>query len=93
MTMSKQEFLVRSGLEAQTLDGWLEERWLQPEHTSDGMNFSAIDIARAQLIRDLQMGLGVNNEGVGVILHMLDQLHGLRRALDNLRKEYQATSR
>jgi chaperone modulatory protein CbpM len=25
--------------------------------------------------------LGVNDEGVGVILNLLDQLHGLRRAL------------
>jgi hypothetical protein len=28
--------------------------------------------------------LGVNDEGVGVILNLLDQMHGLRRALANM---------
>jgi chaperone modulatory protein CbpM len=33
------------------------------------------------LIRDLTNDLGVNAEGVGVILHLIDQMHGLRGAL------------
>lgn len=93
MSMSKQEFLVRSGLEGQTLDVWLEEQWLLPDRTSAELNFSDIDIARARFIRDLQTGFGVNDEGVGVILHLVDQLHGLRRALENLHKEFPRTSR
>ena len=28
--------------------------------------------------------LGVNDEGVGVILNLLDQMHGLRRALADI---------
>jgi chaperone modulatory protein CbpM len=43
--------------------------------------FSEADLARAELIRDLMQDLGVNDEGVGVILNLLDQMHGLRRAL------------
>lgn len=88
MSMSKHEFLVRSGLEEQTLDVWLEEQWLLPDRTSAELNFSDIDIARVQLIRDLQTGLGVNDEGVGVILHLVDQLHGLRRALGDLHMQF-----
>jgi hypothetical protein len=38
-------------------------------------------VARAQLIRDLKDDLGVNDEGVGVILNLVDQVHGLRRVL------------
>jgi len=33
------------------------------------------------LIQDLTSDLGVNHEGVDVILHLMDQIHGLRRAL------------
>jgi chaperone modulatory protein CbpM len=40
-----------------------------------------MDLARANLIRDLKEKMGVNDEGLGVILHLLDQMHGLRRAL------------
>lgn len=93
MTMSKLEFLSRAGLEVQTLDIWLEQRWLIPDQTSAGMNFSEMDVARAHLIWDLKADFGVNDEGVDVILHLVDQLHGLRRALAQLNRDLQETSR
>ena len=46
--------------------------------------FEEIDVARARLILDLQQNMGVNDPGVGVILHLLDQVHGLRSALSDL---------
>jgi chaperone modulatory protein CbpM len=92
MIMNKQEFLASSGLEVQTLDLWLEQQWLVPGETSAGTNFSDMDVARARLIRDLKTDLGVNDEGVDVILHLVDQLHGLRRALEQLHKDF-GTSR
>ena len=93
MIMNKQEFLTCSGLQVQTLEFWLEQRWLIPEETSAGMNFSDIDVARARLIQDLKSDFGVNDEGVDVVLHLMDKLHGLRRALAQLHKEIQRTSR
>ena len=87
MTMNKQEFLAHAGVQVQTLDLWLEQRWLIPDRTSGGLNFSDMDVERARLIRDLKTDFGVNDEGVDVILHLLDQLHGLRRALDQLHKD------
>ncbi len=87
MIMNKQEFLSSAGLQMQTLELWLEQRWLIPEQTSAGMSFSDIDIARAHLIRDLKADFGVNDEGVDVILHLVDQLHGLRRALEQLHED------
>jgi chaperone modulatory protein CbpM len=87
MTMNKQDFLSRAGLQVQTLELWLEQRWLIPEQSSAGTNFSDMDVARARLIRDLKDDFGVNDAGVDVILHLLDQLHGLRSALDHLHKD------
>jgi chaperone modulatory protein CbpM len=84
MTMSKQEFLTSSGLQVQTLEFWLEQQWLIPEETPAGIQFSDGDIARAGLIQSLKGDLGVNDEGVDVILHLIDQLHGLRRVLRQL---------
>ena len=93
MTMSKQEFLSNAGLQVQTLDLWLEQRWLIPEQTSAGANFSDMDVARAHFIRDLKADFGVNDEGVDVILHLVDQLHGLRRVLEQLHGALQEPSR
>jgi chaperone modulatory protein CbpM len=87
MIVNKQEFLTHTGIPTQTLDLWLEQRWLIPDQTSAEMNFSDMDIARARLIRDLKTDFGVNDEGIDVILHLVDQLHGLRRALEQLHKE------
>ena len=81
MMHSKQEFLVRAHLERETLEMWIREEWLIPGQSAGELTFSDADIARAQLIRDLKNDLGVNDEGVGVILSLVDQVHGLRGAL------------
>jgi chaperone modulatory protein CbpM len=87
MIMNKQQFLASAGLEVQTLEFWIEQEWLIPDQTAAEMSFSNIDVARAHLIRDLKSDFGVNDEGVDVILHLVDQLHGLRRALKQLRSD------
>jgi chaperone modulatory protein CbpM len=93
MIMNKQAFLSSTGLQMQTLEVWLEQRWLIPEQTSAGASFSDIDLARAHFIRDLKADLGVNDEGVDVILHLVDQLHGLRRVLEQLHGDLPQPSR
>jgi len=84
MIISKQEFLARAQLDRETLEVWIEEEWLVPSGTAAELAFSEADLARARLIRDLIQDLGVNDEGVGVVLNLLDQLHGLRKALAGL---------
>jgi chaperone modulatory protein CbpM len=84
MIISEQEFLDRAQLDRETLEVWIEEEWLVPSGTATGVAFSEADLARAELIRDLMQDLGVNDEGVGVILNLLDQMQGLRRALANM---------
>jgi chaperone modulatory protein CbpM len=81
MNISKREFLYRAQLDQETLEVWIEEEWLVPAGTEAELLFSEADLARAELIRDLKRDLGVNDEGVGVILNLLDQVHSLRTAL------------
>jgi chaperone modulatory protein CbpM len=85
MKISKEEFLSLSGIGHEMLNAWIKEEWLIPSGSSPELSFSEIDIARAQLIRDLQVDFGVNDEGVGVILNLVDQLYGMRRTLMELR--------
>ena len=76
--METQEFISRSHLDAATLNVWIDEEWLIPRASGSALQFSDADLARARLIRDLKLDLGVNDEGIAIILHLLDQLHGLR---------------
>lgn len=85
--MNKDEFLVSSGLQVQTLELWIEQRWLIPDASTDDPRFSDMDVARVRMIRDLKADLGVNDEGVDVILHLIDQIHGLRRVLTRMHAE------
>lgn len=84
MTITRQEFLLRAQLEHETLEAWIEEEWLVPTRTDAEITFSDVDVARAQLIRELRDDLGINGPGIGVTLSLLDQVHGLRRALAEL---------
>jgi chaperone modulatory protein CbpM len=88
----KEEFLSLSGVGNDTLNAWIEEEWLIPSGSSPELSFSEIDIARARLIRDLQVDFGVNDEGVGVILNLVDQLYGMRRTLMELRQAVRTRS-
>lgn len=81
MLLEWQDFQVRVGVDGHLLELWIAEGWLVPETHPTGRRFSEIDVARANLIRDLGRDLGVNEEGIGVVLDLVDQVHGLRRTL------------
>lgn len=89
MKISREEFLSLSGIQHETLGVWIEQEWLIPSGSSVEPSFTDIDIARARLIRELLVDFGVNTEGVGVILNLVDQLYGVRRTLMELRQAVQ----
>ena len=84
MIISKLDFLYRAQLDQETLQVWIEEEWLVPGETAGEPAFSEADLARAKLIRDLKHDMGVNDEGVGIILNLLDQMHSLRKAMADM---------
>ena len=82
--MDNREFLNRTGIEAEVLEGWVAAGWLMPSTSEAQPTFTEVDLARARLIQDLRADIGVNDDGVGVILDLIDQLHGLRSTLFDL---------
>jgi chaperone modulatory protein CbpM len=82
--LTTREFCQRARLGARTLSAWIEAGWLLPRRNGEGDRFSEIDLARARLIRELKQDLGVNDEGIPVILDLVDQVHGLRHTLREL---------
>ena len=87
--MNRQTFLAHLSIETHTLEVWIAQEWLVPRHAERERadtepHFSDADLARARLIQHLKAGMGVNDEGIDVILHLLDQLHGVRQAFEGL---------
>lgn len=80
--MQLQEFADRSHLDSSTIEAWLNAEWLVAHRP--GLQFSEQDLARARLIQDLKGDLGVNDDGIALVLHLLDQLYGLRCLLRDI---------
>jgi chaperone modulatory protein CbpM len=83
MIMEARNFTLHARISGETLEAWLEAGWLTPYRNDEGTDYSDVDLARAHLIGDLKR-LGINDEGVPVILDLVDQIHGLRRAVRQL---------
>src|SRR5947209_2907433 len=82
--METRDFLLRAQLDHAALEAWIDAGWLLPRRDADAVQFADVDLARAQFIHDLRDDLGINDEGVGVILDLVDQVHGLRCTLRDL---------
>lgn len=80
--MQLQEFADRSHLDPSTIEAWVNAEWLVAHPA--GHQFSEQDLARARLIQDLKGDLGVNDEGIALILYLLDQIYGLRCLLRDI---------
>jgi len=82
--MEIHEFLLSARLDRENLEAWIDAGWLIPDNEGSAWLFSEIDLARVQLIRDLKADIGVNDEGIGIILDLVDQLYGLRGTLNGI---------
>ena len=78
---------------------WVAHGWIRPASAA-AEAFSEADLARAALIRDLEEDLGFGEEDIPVLLHLIDQIHGLRseltcliEAVEELPEEVRATVR
>ena len=71
---------------AEDVQGWIDSEWLRPEGTRGHYLFCEIDEARARLIVELRDDMGINDEGVPVVLSLLDQLYAARRQMLRLRE-------
>lgn len=68
------------GLTADDILEFISFEWVQPLDP-ENLLLDEADLARILLISELKEQLGVNNEGVPIILHLIDQLNHLHREL------------
>jgi chaperone modulatory protein CbpM len=77
-------FRATLSIDEETLEIWTASGWIVPAQEAGEPAFTDADAARGRLIAALQSDIGVNEPGVGVILDLLDQIHGLRGTMREL---------
>jgi chaperone modulatory protein CbpM len=73
------------GIERDYLVRCIRAHWVIPASSEMG-EFDQEDLARVRLIHELQEDMGVNDEAIPIILHLLDQIHYLRGGIRSLRQ-------
>jgi chaperone modulatory protein CbpM len=84
-----EELAGRISVDHTTVSIWVAAGWLR-QSTQQG--YSEVDVARAQLIRELRTDLGINDEGVDLALALIDQVHGLTTAVEHLQEALVAST-
>ncbi len=75
------------GLEDTFVIHCIKAHWISPARREEPLQHTFLDeedLARIRLIHDLRAHFGVNDEGITIALHLLDQLYSLRA---QIRKE------
>lgn len=85
MTSREKRYAIRelchiTGFQEEFVHRCVKEEWIRPA-TPDGPEFDDEDLSRMRLIRQLFDDFGVNDASVPIILHLLDQVHYLRRRI------------
>ena len=63
------------------LTTYVKHEFLCPAQSESGPVYSAADLARTQLICDLDEQFDLQGDALGVVLSLIDQLHGVRGEL------------
>jgi chaperone modulatory protein CbpM len=76
--------MLQERIDRQTLEEYIAREWLQPVSHPSGWYFEDIDIARIELVCHLTQDIQVNDEGMDVVLSLLDQLYGARAHMQKM---------
>ena len=66
------------------VERWVARGLLRPTAEGDAWAFEAVDVARARLLAELVDEMGFDDESVETVIDLLDQVHTLRRQLEQL---------
>ena len=69
------------GLTRLRLTAFVQARIVMPLHAETGPVFRQADLARIELLCELAEEFGLDEDGLGLVMSLLDQLHAARRDL------------
>jgi chaperone modulatory protein CbpM len=76
--------LLQDRLDRAALETFIERQWIRPHRKQEIWYFEEIDIARIELVCHLTQDIEVNDEGMDVVLSLLDQLYTMRAHVKHL---------
>lgn len=80
ITFKLEDASLQCGVDTNTILEFISAEWIKPTDPIK-LILDEEDIARIQLIWDLKRELGVNDESVPIILHLIDELNHLQLEL------------
>ena len=82
---SETEVVARvEGLTVARLRSFVAAECLAPAEREGRLAFAEADVARVQLLAELEQDFDLDAEAAGMVISLVDQIHGLRRALRRL---------
>jgi chaperone modulatory protein CbpM len=79
---SKTEVVARvEGLTMRRLEAFVETDCIRPCHRGGEAAFTESDVARLQLLSELAQDFDLDADAAGLVIGLIDQIHGLRREL------------
>ena len=78
------------GLKRAELRRWVAEGWVAPQRQDGEVRFRQIDVARLQLIVQIRRDMRIAEEGMPLVLSLVDQVYGLRNELRRLAEAIEA---
>ncbi len=91
--LTSRQFARHLRIDTERLRFLIDRGWIVPLEADGAQMFQDIDLARAALIADLAGDMGVNDEGIDLVLDLIDQLYSLRSALSALIEALEAQPR
>jgi len=82
---SETEVVARvNGLTVARLRRFVAAECLAPSEREGRLAFAEVDVARVRLLAELEQDFDLDAEAAGMVISLVDQIHGLRRALRQL---------
>jgi chaperone modulatory protein CbpM len=72
------------GMTVTRLRAFVSARCLAPAEREGRLAFAEADLARARLLAELARDFDLDEEAAGMVVSLVDQIHGLRRRLREL---------
>lgn len=84
---SEEEIVQSVGrLTQRRLTTFVQAEYVRPTQSDIGVRFSQIDLARIELVCDLCDDFELEDDAIGLVLSLIDQLHSARAELRSLAK-------
>ena len=86
MTLDTILVRLQGRVDRPTLETYIHRAWVKPAGQDSDWRFEDIDLARVYLVHHLHRDMAINEDGLDIVLDLLDQLYALRGRVELLQR-------